>query len=541
MLSPAQPVFEPQDQPFRSPVTQEVAEAINDVVNPRNLPQTGRRRRPDTSPRARRKKDHRDDDHTLMRINRLGIDEQHIMKDYAGNTVESRMETLSRLEQYRMQHKAPPIKAVGKLGPKKGKTDVDWICALCQEHKNTFQKIAGHITSHHWKLKVWTCLDPSCGRKYRSLNELTRHKKESHKRKAEAPITQYKQSIQSTANPLHDNTTVTPINYQSSSTYLEAPPSVTASHSTLSPQPPSERFIRSPEPTLDHNLVKRTSARLKALRVSPYPHLSRKSVDSGSQASARVSETRFLPRNSTSSRIQQNASHDYHDSSMASTIRYHDRSRSDSDHEYSSAHKASYYPTSRSFSSDTGNLAVPQSTTSPTAGTTDHVSLGSHTLGRDSSIHFDSIAAPGYVIDDYRGAEHHLSLSGARHSTTETPYFQPQNRAYPLAKYSHNDGWAVDNDSYRVGSAAAAYPPGPDHLDSIPSSVAYDINRRYYSDHGWYTSPHHYQSQSGAGSFDNPLSSCTEPYVGEQSYVIYGDGYNQDGATMAAQDHYRSY
>ena len=161
MLSPAYPLFELQNQPLLSPVTREAAEAINDAVDPHTPPQPGRRRRADTSPRARRKKDHRDDERTLMRINRLGPDEQHIMKDYAGNTLESRLETLARLENHRANHNAPPIKAVGSLGPKKGKTEVDWICAICSEHKNTFQKIAGHVTSHHWKLKVWTCLDPS--------------------------------------------------------------------------------------------------------------------------------------------------------------------------------------------------------------------------------------------------------------------------------------------------------------------------------------------------------------------------------------------
>jgi hypothetical protein len=161
MLSPSYPPFDHENQ-HRSPITKDAAEEFHRDVDPPMPPASaGRRRRADTSPRARRKKDHRDDPVTLARINSLGDDERHIMKDYAGNTPETRSETLSKLEDYRRQWGGPPIKAEGQLGPKKGKTGVDWICLMCPERKNTFQKIAGHITSHHWKLKVWKCLDTS--------------------------------------------------------------------------------------------------------------------------------------------------------------------------------------------------------------------------------------------------------------------------------------------------------------------------------------------------------------------------------------------
>jgi hypothetical protein len=159
MLSPSNPPFDHENQ-HRSPITMDSAEEFNravDRLTPSSL--AGRRRRADTTPRARRKKDHRYDAHTLARINSLGEDERHIMKDYAGNTAESRLETLSQLEEFRRQNGRPPITAEGQLGPKKGKTKVEWICSVCGERKNTFQKIAGHITSHHWKLKVWTCQD----------------------------------------------------------------------------------------------------------------------------------------------------------------------------------------------------------------------------------------------------------------------------------------------------------------------------------------------------------------------------------------------
>jgi len=157
MLNPVRPLFDRENH-HRSPITKDAAEAFTDEDNI-PTPVVSPKRRADSTPRARRKKDHRDNDQTKERISRLSEDEQHIMKDYAGNTRENRMETLAKLEEYRDMYGSSPIKSAGQLGPKKGKTKVEWSCGMCAERKNTFQKIAGHITSHHWKLKVWTCLD----------------------------------------------------------------------------------------------------------------------------------------------------------------------------------------------------------------------------------------------------------------------------------------------------------------------------------------------------------------------------------------------
>lgn len=353
-------------------------------------------------------------------------------------------------------------------------------------------------------------------------------------------IAQHDHSIQSTANLRHENTTISQINYQSDSSYSDYfPPSVMAPHSHSSHTPPalSSRLYHSPEPESDHTFVKRTSTRLKSSRAVPYSRPQHKSVDIGPQVSSRVQETHFLPRLSAPSGTRQDTSSDYYDYTSPSVAKYHDKSRSMDNNDHVDTRKASYYSTSSSLASDAPTLALPQRTTRSIVGTTEYTSPVSYAAAQDASLYPDTNPnlISRYGITEFRGADHQLAISNARRSTTGTSQSQPQNYVSSVGKTSHYnnryDGWQFDHESGRAGSAAVSYPPGPDPLDSIPrqhNTITYDVGRGYYCDPDWYARSHHFQDQSGAGSLGNEtLDSYTEPYLGLQNYVVYGEGLNQ--------------
>jgi hypothetical protein len=93
----------------------------------------------------------------LERAGQLGIDERRILKDYAGDTTETRTVALEKMESYRRQNNnRPPII---ELDRSPGDPKRSWKCMICSEPKvfPTFQKIALHITSTHWRLPSWPC------------------------------------------------------------------------------------------------------------------------------------------------------------------------------------------------------------------------------------------------------------------------------------------------------------------------------------------------------------------------------------------------
>ena len=108
--------------------------------------------------KRRKKKDvYADPPGLKERASQLGIDERRILRDYAGDTSETRTVVLEKMESYRQQNNnQPPIAELDGSpgGPKKS-----WKCMVCPEHKvfSTFQRIALHVTSTHWRLPSWPC------------------------------------------------------------------------------------------------------------------------------------------------------------------------------------------------------------------------------------------------------------------------------------------------------------------------------------------------------------------------------------------------
>ena len=104
--------------------------------------------------RASRKPQHDDPPDMKSRIEALGKLAVRIMAFHGGNMLEGRRETLERLEKYYRDHNQPPIRHREEPGEDPDKT---WDCTQCPRSFKTFQKVAIHVTSHHWRLRSWFC------------------------------------------------------------------------------------------------------------------------------------------------------------------------------------------------------------------------------------------------------------------------------------------------------------------------------------------------------------------------------------------------
>ncbi|KIM30276.1 hypothetical protein M408DRAFT_22282 [Serendipita vermifera MAFF 305830] len=106
---------------------------------------------------------------------------QTIMDNYSGNTPASRSFVQQHLEEDLRQHPTTDLISVkrrqGVHGRRGGVENA--ICREC-DYKDTFQKVAEHVTSTHWGLPLWSCTVPNCTQAYHRKQDLGRHHWDAH-------------------------------------------------------------------------------------------------------------------------------------------------------------------------------------------------------------------------------------------------------------------------------------------------------------------------------------------------------------------------